>query len=673
MTIRFWLLGTIFTIALAFINQFFWFRATPVVVTILVVQLLSYPMGAAMARVLPPITFDLLGPRLSFSLNPGPFNVKEHVLIAACANAAAGTVYAIDIVTIKRIYYKQDLGFFPSLLLVITTQCLGYGLAGMARHFLVRPASMLWPAQLANVALFRTLHEPEDTSYGQVTRLRFFLIATLSSFAYYFLPGYLATFLSTISLLCYLGPNSKVANQLGSGNRGLGLFTISFDWNYIVSFLTSPLVVPFWAQANVYAGFIFVAFVLIPIGYYNNIWDSQNYPLISSDLFMQDGRPYETLAILDDKLQLDESKYATIGPPRMTFFFAIGYGIGFATLTAILSHTILYHGRDIINRLRDARSNDKDIYSKLIDYYPEVPNSWYAGVFIVNLILAIITCEVFGLDLPWWALIFAIFISAIFIIPVGIITAITNQMPGIHNITQMIIGYILPGRTIANITFKTYGNITMFQGIIFMGDMKLGHYMKIPPRNMFIAQTFGTIIAGIVNLSTAYLMFDLIPNICSEEERVWSCDSARVFYNGSVIWGVIGPSRMFGINGYYASLNWWFLVGLLLPVPFWLIARRYPNSWVRYIHMPIFLGGTGNMPPARPGMFTAWFTLGFIFQWVVYRYRNAWWKRYNYILSAGLDSGVALGGLVIFFAFQYRQIVLDWWGNHPDCNAFSKL
>jgi OPT family oligopeptide transporter len=294
-------------------------------------------------------------------------------------------------------------------------------------------------------------------------------------------------------------------------------------------------------------------------------------------------------------------------------------------------------------------------------------------MFIVNTVVAIIVCKVLGVDLPWWALILAVVMAAICLIPIGIITAITNQRPGINIITEIFIGFIMPGRAIANITFKIYGDISMYQGITFLGDLKLGHYMKIPPRHMFIAQTVGAFIAGVVNLGTAYLMFNLVPNICSEDERVWSCDSARVFYAASVIWGVIGPNRMFGSEGFYAALNWWFLIGLLLPIPFWLLSRRYPNSWFKYIHIPVFLGSTANMPPARPGMYTSWFILGFIFQFVVYRYRHAWWGRFNYILSAGLDSGVAIGGLVIFFAFQYHDYTLDWWGNEADCPTFATL
>ena len=48
--------------------------------------------------------------------------------------------------------------------------------------------------------------------------------------------------------------------------------------------------------------------------------------------------------------------------------------------------------------------------------------------------------------------------------------------------TEFIIGYMLPGRPIAMMLFKTYGYITMAQALFFLQDMKLAHYMKVPVR-----------------------------------------------------------------------------------------------------------------------------------------------------------------------------------------------
>ena len=71
-------------------------------------------------------------------------------------------------------------------------------------------------------------------------------------------------------------------------------------------------------------------------------------------------------------------------------------------------------------------------------------------------------------------------IAFVYIIPIGIIQAITNQQIGLNVITELIIGYALPGRPIAMMMFKTWGYITMAQALQFTSDFKLGHYMKIP-------------------------------------------------------------------------------------------------------------------------------------------------------------------------------------------------
>lgn len=42
----------------------------------------------------------------------------------------------------------------------------------------------------------------------------------------------------------------------------------------------------------------------------------------------------------------------------------------------------------------------------------------------------------------------------VYIIPIGMIQAITNQQVGLNVITELIIGYALPGRPIAMMMFK---------------------------------------------------------------------------------------------------------------------------------------------------------------------------------------------------------------------------
>jgi len=91
LTFRSWSLGLLFTCLLSFVNQFFWYRTSPLFVGTLVAQLLTYPLGKAMAKILPSRKFKIF--RWNFTLNPGPFTIKEHCIITAMANATCVSVF----------------------------------------------------------------------------------------------------------------------------------------------------------------------------------------------------------------------------------------------------------------------------------------------------------------------------------------------------------------------------------------------------------------------------------------------------------------------------------------------------------------------------------------------------------------------------------------------------
>ena len=57
------------------------------------------------------------------------------------------------------------------------------------------------------------------------------------------------------SYVCWIAPNNVVINQLFGVRSGLGLGILTFDWSQI-SFIGSPLMVPWWAQVHVITGFI---------------------------------------------------------------------------------------------------------------------------------------------------------------------------------------------------------------------------------------------------------------------------------------------------------------------------------------------------------------------------------------------------------------------------------
>lgn len=55
-------------------------------------------------------------------------------------------------------------------------------------------------------------------------------------------------------------------NQMFGYSSGLGMSVITFDWSQI-AYIGSPLATPWWAEANVGAGFVFFFWFLAPIIY----------------------------------------------------------------------------------------------------------------------------------------------------------------------------------------------------------------------------------------------------------------------------------------------------------------------------------------------------------------------------------------------------------------------
>jgi OPT family oligopeptide transporter len=160
-----------------------------------VVQLVAYPLGVGWTMIMPNRAFKTFG--LQWNLNPGPFNLKEHGIIVIMANAAFGNGvgYFTDTIVAQRGFYGQNFGWGFNIMLAFTTQCIGFGMAGMMRKYLVEPASMLWPRTLVNTAFLYALHDhsktdPAKSNGWSISRYRYFLYVFIGSFAWYWFPGY---------------------------------------------------------------------------------------------------------------------------------------------------------------------------------------------------------------------------------------------------------------------------------------------------------------------------------------------------------------------------------------------------------------------------------------------------------------------------------------------------
>ncbi|CAA7266324.1 unnamed protein product [Cyclocybe aegerita] len=683
MTLRVWVIGIAAAIVIPGLNQFFFFRFPSITISGIVAQLVSFPIGRAFAAWLP--NWKIFG----VSINPGPFTVKEHVLITIMAS-------------VVRIY-----NFSYQWFVVMSTQLIGFSIGGVARRFLVAPPSMIWPANLVNCALFNTLHSQQYAGIGNrggLSRERFFVYAFTGAF----ISSQDIFALSYFSWVTWIRPENTTISQLFGYVHGMGMSVITFDWSQI-AYIGSPLATPWWAEANIFAGFVFFFWFLTPVLHFTNTWFGEYMPYASPISYDNQAKTYDVNRILTPDSTFDLAAYKAYSPLFLSTTFAISYGLSFASITATLMHAFLYFRKQIWVQARRSLHEQPDIHARLMSKYLQVPEWWYLTIFLSMFTIGIISIEVWPTEMPVWAFVLALLIVILsdqeraaftYVIPIGMIQAITNQQVGLNVITELIIGY--SDSKLTNVQ-------TMAQALTFTSDFKLGHYMKIAPRPMFWCQVVATVVAGTVQLGVQAWMFTNIPDMCSPDQRDgFICPSTEVFGAASIIVRLSSSdSAGFSISNATlcsggssgqlfssqrdrrtseVSAPGWSLVGAIAPVIPWALGKRYPNSLLKYINdstaepavsTPVIFNGTGLIPPATAVNYIPWAGVGFIFQYLIRRRHFSWWTKYNSVnpeaedvLSAALDSGLAISILVIFFALQFPKngtigetSILNWWGN----------
>ena len=218
-------------------------------------------------------------------------------------------------------------------------------------------------------------------------------------------------------------------------------------------------------------------------------------------IYDNQAKAYNISKIISEDAVLDLEAYEKYSPLLQGPRIALAYALSFASISCVLVHVALNDGTDLISRLRFRRDTEQDDPNMIaMRNYPEAPEWWYQGVFVALFALSIVVCVVWPTYLPWWGFIITMLLPIIFILPIGIIQARTNQQIGLNVITEFVAGYIWPGRPIANTLVKIYGYMAMVKGMLFVQDLKMGVYMKIPPRAMFRFQVIGGFISNFTAL-----------------------------------------------------------------------------------------------------------------------------------------------------------------------------
>jgi OPT family small oligopeptide transporter len=683
LTFRYFVLTVFFVVPGAFLSMMSHYRTTYAPYSVFFVQIASSYAGVWLAKVLPAWRVRVPFTRLGFSLNPGPFSVKEHVLITI--SAASGATYNLGYapVSIAELYFNSRIHPAVAIFFMWSIVFTGYSFAAIARQFLIYDPQFPWFTALCQTALFETQKTQRQNPTPQSRKqTRVFFLVLFGVILWQFLPEYVFPMLGSLAFLCWVAPNNATANFIGGGFGGMGFLNLSLDWSSI-SATYNLFLTPWWTQVVMFCGFVVNCWILLPAAKFGGLgqWHKK---LMSNRLFLEDGTPYPIKELLTPDVSLNQTAYEQYGDPYVGTQVLWGMFFDYAAYTSAIVWMICFGWHQIKSsflklRTRITTKNSKiseqynDQLSILQRSYDEVPFWWFATLFGASFVSLITIISLGKLYIPVWTYFVAIGTGAFLVIPLGWLYALSNFQLPIGTVNELLYG--LMSNSVSGYKNPTgasvYGSIAgnaWYRAQLNLQDMKIGHYMHIPPKAVFFSQVFGSFLGIPVNYAVVRWVldtkFDYLTGEKEDPTHQWTGQSLAQNLTMGVQYVLIGPRRLFA-HPLYRVVPYGFIVGAVAPLIMFALNRQFPRFKFRLWNTTIFFSSLsifyGNI---STGYFSA-FLGGFVVMFWAYRRRNDLWSRWNYILAAAFDAGFNFNMLLIFLFFGAGKIIQmpNWWGN----------
>ncbi|CAE6455014.1 unnamed protein product [Rhizoctonia solani] len=664
----FWI-GTVVAGLGAALSQIYIFKPISVSVSGIFLLLLVYTIGNAWAFVLPrPEQFQNRIPWLVpivRMVNPGPFGLKEHVVATLIATTAAYGATAVNIFAVQRLFYNAEVNATTAVLATFSTASFGYGLVGLLRPLTVYPSEMVYWGNLPTVTTFQALHWDKTTTSK---RLQLFWSAFGGMAVYEILPAYIFPLLNGFSVFCLASQKASTRVRMiftnifggASGNEGLGLLSMSFDWQYIGStYMSLPLI----QQGNSWIGYG-ICYVAILAIYYSNTWDAKSFPMLSTSIFGADGKRYNQTAVFGPTFTLNHTALEEYGLPHLTGSNVWTNMTACWSIGGLIAHCVWFWRGYVIDSFKQARTGTQ----------PD--RHWvYLVLLVLSFFAGLIVIFKGNTTLPWWGYILSLVVG-------GFITPFSNLLyarlgNGIatNQLMKMVAGAVHPGKPVANLYFSMWSHDVISTSIGLAGDLKMGQYLKIAPRVMFITQMWGTLLGAFIN-------YAVMASITSSRREVllnpvgtnvWSGATIQSMNSAAVTWSFAG--ELYGLHGPYKWVPIGLALGMIPTTIQYFIWKRWPKIGpveVDKIMLPIIYMYAGWFSSGVNSITTSVIIVGLLSQVWLRRRHPGWYNKYNYILGGGLDGGtqtiVFILSFAVYGASGIERPFPNWWGNPADTN-----
>jgi len=456
-TFRYFVLSLLFVIPGAFLSQMSYFRTTSAPYSIFFVQIGSNYVGQWLATALPAWRVSIPFTNIGFSLNPGPFSVKEHVLVVICAASGATYNLAYSSISIAELWFDYKVHPTVAIVFMWTVVWIGYSYAAFARSFLVYDPQYPWFQALCQSALFETQkRQRENPTPISRRQMIVFFVALFGVFMWQFLPAFVFPMVSSLAVLCWIAPNNATANFIGSGLGGMGFLNLSLDWSNVghLGNMGSLFLTPWWTQVIVFAAFVLNCWVLIPASKWGGMTE-WNHKLMSNRLFqgkisttavglpradktLGNGTLYPISHLITPQYTFNATAYEEYGPIFMGSQQLWNMFFDYASFTSAFSWVIFFGWPQLkamwkkwqTRRLSGWKISVNEQYTDqlnvLMRSYKEVPISWFIVLFLCSFVPSVIILARGYFFIPLWTYFIAILTGAIVVVPLGWLYALSN-------------------------------------------------------------------------------------------------------------------------------------------------------------------------------------------------------------------------------------------------------
>ncbi|KAF8824364.1 hypothetical protein HHX47_DHR8000136 [Lentinula edodes] len=611
LTFRMLFLGLGFSAFGSVLAQLYYFKPQTLSVSQGFLLIILYFFGKAWEKALP-------SHGLWWYLNPGPFNIKEHGAALIMASTASSSATAIQVISVQDLYYGNKLNPAVAIFTLLSSQLIGYSFAGLLIEALIYPSVTFWPSSITPANMFQALHFDGGLSSK---RTKIFWLVFAAIFCYEIIPQWIFPLLTGVSIFCLVDNSSGTFRNIfggASNNEGMGLLAVCFDWNLIGS---PCLYTPLWTQLNQNIG-ICLTYILMSAVYYGNIWQGKRFPFMSQAIFDINGpsNQYNQTAILTNN-KFDPAKFEQIGPAYFSSTNALYFITANLAMGATLVHVVLFYHDQLMPFIRAF-------------------NPWNKTVSVVHDEHYIVMKRKLALYL----------VAA-------------------YSDSGHIFGFF------ANMYAALYGSQPTVQGIMLLGDLKLGQYLKIPPKINFLVQVLGCVVGALLN----YVMeLSIVANqraalLTIAGTRLWSGQNAQSFNSNAIAWGALGR-EMFSPGKTYYMVPVALALGALMPIPQYLLHRRFPrNKFLSNFNTGIVMQYSCFLSVGINTSVNTSSLLGIMSQWWMRTKHPRWFTKYNYIISGALDGGTQvisfILNLAVFGAAGTEVDFPQWWGNDFNLSA----